>query len=416
MKGVGVEPAIELSETKINFGIVGVGAAEYRDIIVSNTSKIDVKLGVKVTGAGFSLVNSDGDVLTCEFTLLAQAKENVRIVCNPAEVSSQLKGKVELVNLDIAPNQRTPLLLGSTALESIGGSFGFKIASPTDDEENEDDSEPTYDADGKLIPKVPTIYVNFTKIIMGQRVRKYFEVENCGDTMVDLVITDVSGREARNEVDFVSERSSFSFNPVAVVIKPHTKQKFAVIAKGLKMGQDTYVVHVRTRTHLEARIIPIRIKTNILSPESQLADGLKVFSRVDNSIEGLLVVKGPTEESLNSDLQLWKIYIPVIRVNLHRPSHDLQYIPTVEPNTVLPDIAPFVIRPPALPKDVPQKVRKWYSNRASMSLEQAAKSRATPGTQALDVRKQQALEFVRPVEKQVYVERTGAARRRMGGF
>ncbi|KAJ3262197.1 hypothetical protein HDU77_000417 [Chytriomyces hyalinus] len=409
LKGSGVEPAIELSETKIDFGIVGVDAAEFREVDLRNASKVGVKIGVVVSGDSFSVEGAEGELRTREFQLDAETSETVRIICKPTELSSHSKGKVEFQNLDLAPGQKLPTLLGSIALESIGGTCAFSFTSA-----DEDDEGPVYDSKGSLVPKTPVIHVNFTKVIMGQRVRKYFEVENCGDTMVDLVITDVDGKEAKEDVEMTAQKAAFSFSPAAVVIKPHTKQKFAVIAKGLKVGEESHTVHVKTRKQLDARIIPIKIKANVLSPESQLADGLKVFSRVDNSIDGLLGVKGPTEESLNSDLQLWKIYIPVIRVNLMRPSQELQCVDPVEPNTVLPDIGPFVIRPPALPRDVPQKAKKWFANRTSMSLD--AKGRSTPGTISLNMRKEEALSFVRPVEKQVFVEKKGAERRRMSGF
>ncbi|KAI9336135.1 hypothetical protein BDR26DRAFT_920198 [Obelidium mucronatum] len=398
--GTGVEPSLALSTDKVNFGIVGVGAAEFQTITATNNSLVVVKFCVSVSGSEtFSVEEACLD----EITLEPGQEQVIKVICNPHSMSEQAKAQLEFINLDKPPNAKKVPPFGFVALESIGGKCEFRFAPSADGDvemETEEDTDPVYDEHGNLIPKTPTIFVNFTKVIQGQRVRKYFEVENCGDTMIDLVMTDVMGREAKEDIEMASEKTAFTFSPVNVVIKPRTKQKFAVIAKGLKVGEDVHYVHVRTRTHMEARIIPIRIKTNILSPESQLADGLKVFARADNSIEGLLAVKGPSDASMNSDLDLWKIYIPIIRVSLDMPSQELQFVPPLTPNTSLPDISSFVVRPPALPKEVTQKAKKWYVNRTSMALDQT--NVLTPNT---DARRRAALDWVRPVEKQVYLEK-----------
>ncbi|KAJ3066567.1 hypothetical protein HDU98_010132, partial [Podochytrium sp. JEL0797] len=334
--GSGQEPSIALNTEKIDFGIVGVGAAEYQHFSIVNNSKIPVKLGLHLSGR--VEIYSVDEISQGEIMLAANEEHIVKVVCNPQEASEQAKARIEIVNLDIPPNQKKAPLLGSLALESIGGKFEFNfIPDPDVDPEEvlaaaqeESAAEPVLDSKGVEIAKTPTIFVNFSKVIVGQRVRKYFEVENCGDTMIDLIVTDVNGREAKEETEMMSERTAFTLSPVTVVIKPRMKQKFAVIAKGMQAGEDVHYIHVRTRTQLEARIIPIRIKVNILSPESQLADGLKVFARVDNSIDGLLQIKGPSETTMNSDLDLWKIYIPVIRVSLELPSQELKFVPAIE--------------------------------------------------------------------------------------
>ncbi|KAJ3017467.1 UNVERIFIED_CONTAM: hypothetical protein HDU68_011680 [Siphonaria sp. JEL0065] len=325
-----VEPSLSLSTDKVNFGIVGVGAAEYQNISVTNNSLVTVKFCVSVIGSEtFSVCGELQEAITLE----PGQVQPIKIICNPKQMAEQAKGQLEFVNLDKPPNAKKVPPFGFISLESIGGKCDFKFAPSADGDvemDDEEDTDPVYDEHGNVIPKTPTIFVNFTKVIQGQRVRKYFEVENCGDTMIDLVMTDVAGREAREDTEMMSEKTAFTFSPVNVVIKPRTKQKFAVIAKGMKVGEDIHYVHVRTRTHMEARIIPIRIKSNILSPESQLADGLKVFARADNSIDGLLAVKGPSDATMNSDLDLWKIYIPVIRVSLQLPSQELQYLASLE--------------------------------------------------------------------------------------
>ncbi|KAJ3137190.1 hypothetical protein HK100_000909 [Physocladia obscura] len=386
--GQGVNPSIMLSTEDVNFGIIGVGAAEFQIVKITNNSKVEITFKVNISKSIFTIDKSSED----EIKLEPGREHNLKIICSPTEHGIYYKETIEIINLDIPPAQKKVAPFAFLKVEAIGGTCAFNF---TPIEENEDPDE-----NEEGIQKTPSIFVNFTKIIQGQRVRKYFEVENCGDTMIDLAISDVDGHEAKDDLEMFSEKTSFTFSPTTILIKPHMKQKFSVIAKGLKVGEDIHFVHIRTRTHMEARIIPIKIKTKILSPESQLGESLKVFSRADNSIDVVLMTKTPDESASNPDLELWKIFIPVVRVSLEMPSEELKCIACVEPNTNLPDISSFVIRPPALPKEIAQRVKKWYAGRTSMALDEANK--LTPKTSQ---RRQEALEWVRPVEKQVWLEK-----------
>ncbi|KAJ3353647.1 hypothetical protein HDU83_006556 [Entophlyctis luteolus] len=389
LKGVGVDPSLFISEENVNFGIVGVGAAEFKTISIKNSSKISARFSFKLNNPIFKISEESAG----EIKLETSETHSLKIICNPTEVGQFSQDTVDIINLDIPPGQKKFSSFGRINLEATGGTCAFQFSKNEEDNGEEGDTEKSDTENEKA--DIPTIFVNFAKIIQGQRVRKHFEIENCGDTLIDLVITDTKGTEAGENYELVSEKTAFSFSPAAVIIKPHSKQKFSVIARGLRVGEDVYRVQIKTKSHMDARIIPVRIKTKVLSPDSQLGESLKVFARADNSIDGILAVKSPQKISENPDLDLWKIFIPVIRVGLEMPSEELDFVPCVEPNTSVPDISSCVIRPPAVPKEIVQKTKKWYANRTSMALDQTRV--VTPKT---DQRRKDALEWVRPVEKQ----------------
>jgi hypothetical protein len=154
---------------------------------------------------------------------------------------------------------------------------------------------------------------------------------------------------------------------------------------------------------MEAKTISVQIEANIISPDSLLADSVKVFARSDNSIEELLDMFGQEERLYDSERNLWKVLLPIIRVRPGLPSQELSYLPAQEPITELEDLTPYTLRPPAIPRDLPERNRKWYMNRVSMGLDNYAQRQLLASRDGQ--RRMEALEFVRPLEKQVYLER-----------
>ncbi|KAJ3123584.1 hypothetical protein HK101_006315 [Irineochytrium annulatum] len=252
--------------------------------------------------------------------------------------------------------------------------------------------------------KTPKINVNFPKVVVGMSVKKYFEVVNCGETMVDIVISTIEGMELEPGCEMATDKVLYKMDPSLAVIQPKTKQKFTVTLKGLKPGDEAFTLQVRTRTLTEVKCIPILVKARIFSADSLLGDSIKTFARADTNFETIVDMGAQEEMRFSSERNLWKILLPIERVGPLLPSMEMGTIPYAEPNLVLPDVSTYVIRPPAIPKDLPPRAKKWYMNRVSMALDQA-KARAAGGEERDAERRQEALEFVKPVEKRVYLEK-----------
>ncbi|KAJ1569576.1 hypothetical protein HK405_001063 [Cladochytrium tenue] len=323
---------------------------------------------------------------------------------------------IAFYNMDMYEGQKNPEIFASIEVEGIGGNHGFQ---PVASAETNDENDPFTDKPVPPLPAgipadSPVIRVTFARAIAGQVTRKYFEIENCGETMVDIAIVDHRGVDlsTRPGAEYSStELCMYSASPSSVVIPPRQKAKFSVAVKGLKAGDDEFWLLVRTRTLLEAKAIPILVRCHIISPDELLLSGIPAFARADVSIEEMISAKAQEELKYNSENLLWKLLIPVVRVSPGMPSEELQHIPCVEPSTDLPDINHFIVRPPAIPKELPPRARKWYMNRTAMPLDPAAKQRIIAhGEVESHARHQQALQLVRSVEKQVVLEPRGLRR------
>jgi hypothetical protein len=302
-----------------------------------------------------------------ELLLLEGEQKTLQIVFSPTENEKRYVGALKLLNLDMYPGQTNPESFASIQLEGTGGNFAFRAVESEDAADITEDDEP---AEVLKPGETPSIKVNFPKVIVGQRVKKVFDIENCGDTIVDVAITDSNGIEVQSDVEVSVDKVMYKLSPGLTKINPKTKARFSVILKGLREGEDTFPLQVSTRSLTVAKVIPVKITAKVISPDSLLGDGLRAFARADNSIDATLSCMAQEEGKYDAERDLWKVILPVIRVSALLPSQDLKYIPFAQPKTDLPDIAPFVVRPPAIPRDVAQRAKKWYMNRGSLQLDQ----------------------------------------------
>ncbi|KAI8848053.1 hypothetical protein BC829DRAFT_444126 [Chytridium lagenaria] len=386
LQGRGVEPHIALDKSKVAFGVVGVGAPEFRRVHISNPSDVAVRLGLQ---------SNDNHFLTdmpAELVLQPGETKEIQVIFSPPDMETTRKAEITFLNLDLRPNQKEPEVLGTIELEGVGGTCNFTFGS-------EDDDTP------RPVSGVPTINVSFPKVIVGQKAKKYFEVVNCGDTVVDISIVTADGIEMQDNVELQTDKVFYSITPASAVIQPKMKQKFTVTLRGLKVGEDMLSMQVRTRTLTEAKCIPINVKATVLSPDSLLQDSIRAFARSDNSFEAIIDIMAQEENRFGSERNLWKVLLPVERVAPLLPSMELQYIHAAEPIIDSIDLSAYVIRPPAIPRDLPPRAKKWYMNRVSMALDQGTKSRSGEPRERDALRRQEALNFIRPLEKQVYLEK-----------
>ncbi|KAI9003546.1 hypothetical protein BC832DRAFT_540384 [Gaertneriomyces semiglobifer] len=451
--GAGVDPAVVLDTKFANFGVVGMDNPEFREIEIKNPTSLPMRVAPRTSSDAFTT-----DVRVLEIPPGESRK--VKVYFNPNTSAQEQRGKIAFINLDdveeeeeeatmelgpreelwekreekveeptmedmeregieseegaeiaemptprqAKPRVKTPRtrrlkgtekVLDVIELQGTGGEFGF-TATPTTDDTGQ--------------PEKPSnaIRLTFPKVPEKQRVRKHFEVENVGDTVIDLGVTDANGVLLLENVEHFSETSkvSYKISPVTAQIRPKTRQSFTVVVKGLKPGDDKIDLSLRTRTLVAPKTIPIKVTTKVVSAMELLSDSLKAFARADNSIESMIDYEKQEEMKYGGDTAIWKLLLPVLRLNPLLPSQELSSIPLVEPNVAEPDITPTIVRPPAIPRELPPRAKKWYMNRVSMALDQGTRGRADMITPLME-RRQKAAEFVQPVEKKVFLERSG---------
>ncbi|KAJ3299223.1 hypothetical protein HK104_009688 [Borealophlyctis nickersoniae] len=447
LMGTGVESAVKIDKHHADFGVVGLNNPEFREIEVTNPTALPLRLGARTSSSSFTT-----DVK--ELHIPPGESRKIRVYYNPAAVAHREKGQIAFFNLDDLPEAEERAEMKEQEKERLAEALEAAEAAVTEEgaavapegEAGAPEVPPTTKPTSAGRPRTRpmtgrepildkidlegtggeyglnamgedgtgagaggtgnAISINFPKVTEEQRVRKHFEVENCGDTVIDLGIYDAEGNEISEDAGGSGDgrRISYKISPSRAEIRPKTRQKFTVVVKGLKAGEDKFELSLQTRTLASPKSIPIRVAAKVIGAMEAMADSLKAFSRADTSIEATLSYAAQEEMRYAGDPDIWKLLLPVMRIGPLLPSKEMRTVPMVEPNVNEPDIAPFVIRPPAIPRELPPRAKKWYMNRVSMALDQGAK-RAGEDTPEMQ-RRQQAAQFVQPVEKKVFLERS----------
>ncbi|KAJ3175403.1 hypothetical protein HDU87_006223 [Geranomyces variabilis] len=465
LEGGGVEAAVVLDRRYADFGVVGVGHPEFREVEIKNPTTLEMRVGARTTSDAFTT-----DVR--ELRIPPGESRKVKVYFNPAKSGESTRGKISFFSLDQVlegeevdeedqdwvgtgtgtdaasaldengvPKRRrahTPRtrpmtgrerVLDSIELEGAAGEFGF-TASATDDvsggivwrsdvegEEGEVGEAPVGGFDAAAPPgsRGHAIRLNYPRIPERQSVRKHFEVENVGDTVLDVGVASEDGElfqleqgdtddSPSRERATPSGRVSYRISPTRTQIRPNSKQSFTVTVKGLKPGDDAFNLSLKTRTLAAPRTIPLQVTAKVVGTMEMFGEGLRTFARADNSIEGMIDAKVQEKYKYGGDTDVWKILLPIVRIGPLLPSLELQQVPVLEPHVGTVSIEPFTVRPPAIPRELPPRIKKWYMNRVSMGLEQGNRGREQEPTLEM-MRRQEAAEFVQPVEKKVYLEK-----------
>ncbi|KAI9106297.1 hypothetical protein DFS34DRAFT_58191 [Phlyctochytrium arcticum] len=436
LSGTGVQPAVTLDKKKEDFGVVGIGNPEFREIEIRNPTALPMRVGARTSSDAFTTDIS-------EMTLEPGESRKVKVYFNPQSAEVPHRGRIAFVNLDdiqeveaeriaeeafqarlavdeaelqaledagnfqaqalrVQTPRTRPLtgrekILETIELEGAVGEFGFSAV-----QGGEEDLDVTEGraGDGNAIR------INFPKVPENARVRKHFEVENMGDTVIELGVADENGIELVGEVDRYGDggKISYKITPLNVQIRPKTRQNFTVVVKGIKAGDDRFDLTLRTRTLAAPKSIPIKVSTKVVGAMEALTQSLAAFVRSDTSIEAMIDFQQQENLKYSGDTDIWKILLPVIRIDTLLPSQELGIIPRLEPDIVEPGVDAFTVRPPAIPRELPPPIKKWYMNRVSMALDQGRNRDEQPSAEM--VRRQEAAQFMQPVEKKVFLERT----------
>lgn len=168
------------------------------------------------------------------------------------------------------------------------------------------------------------------------------------------------------------------------------------------MGIDNIDFFVKTVGHVE----PVRFAVGIEAESvDAVGESLKAFVRADDSLEAMLSSEAQDDKLFATDQQLWKLVLPIVRISHKLPSKEMQHIEMIQPNVTRPEIGPYLVRPPALPKTLPPRAKKWYMKRVSMGLEHMQRTDDKDAELEAIIRRQEAAEFMVPVEKTMFLEK-----------
>ncbi|KAI8925707.1 hypothetical protein BC831DRAFT_550468 [Entophlyctis helioformis] len=406
--GTGVQPAIEVYCSATDFGVVGINAPEYRDITITNPQDLRLRLRARSDNKHFQTSIN-------EFDLGPNEAKTMRVYFSPTSKARTESGNIAFFNLDDLPegsedsddestgsgDSREPKpmtprreleLLKEITFGGMGGEFGFHA-------EGMDTTTESGDPNGLNI-----ISIKFPKVNQRQKTRKSFEVENVGDTVLELGVYDMAGAEMDSQVDSNGDKQlcSYRVSPSTVQVPSRGKEKITITVQGVDKGEDSFEFIVKTKTLINPKAIKIHVTANVLS--SATDESLRAFARADMSMEVLLNVQMQEEERYATERELWKLLLPIVRLSAVPPSLELQSLPAIEPNVTRPDIGPYVVRPPAIPPILPQRAKKWYMNRVSMALEGFKSIEQEEATEDY-TRRQEAIEFLQPLEKKMFLEK-----------
>ncbi|TPX62603.1 hypothetical protein PhCBS80983_g00408 [Powellomyces hirtus] len=443
LEGAGVEAAVVLDRRYADFGVVGVGHPEFREVEIKNPTLLEMRVGARTTSDAFSTDVS-------ELIIPVGESRKIKVYFDPVSSGESTRGRIVFFSLDQVPEGEevdeedqdwqgtdgprkgragTPRtrpttgrerVLAEIELEGAAGEFRFTANSMENDESgkavlgaDEADGEGAVGIVGGA-GGAGAIRLNFPRIPEKQSVRKHFEVENVGDTVIDVglasedgtpfVLDGSDGEQEDQERRTPSGTVSYRITPSRSQIRPNSKQNFTIVVKGLKPGDDAFNLSLRTRTLAAPKTIPIIVTAKVVGSMELLGEGLRTFARADNSIETMIDYEKREQWKYGGDTDVWKILLPIVRIAPMLPSMELQTVPVLEPNVIAPAIESFTVRPPAIPRELPPRAKKWYMNRVSMGLEQSSRGREQEPTLEMQ-RRQEAADFIQPVEKKVYLEK-----------
>jgi hypothetical protein len=422
--GTGVEPTLNVQTNDTNFGTVGIADPEYREIVVHNPTPLTMRVRPLSDNPDFTPVET-------EVELAAGETRRIKVLFKPRNKNTVQVGKLTLYQLSEDSNgddltevinvqwQGNPLIsegnrkkggkdeakmLDTIVFEGQGGDFGFSISGDSVVVVEKVTEELKLEEDNV---KMSRIQMKFNRVAASKKVRKTFEVENSGDTILEFGTFDYQNHPIDDELEYESKNKCFkySISPSNRRIMPQSKEKVIVVLEATNDGTDEFEFFVKTKNLLRNKVVLVQGSATVYTPTDM--DNLRAFVRADDNLEQKYDLKAQEERYAMTDLHLWKVLVPIVRLSGTKPSEETQYIPPIEPSVARADIGPYVIRPPAIPEVHAPRVKKWYTNRISMAVDKLNRVDAFEPLKPTQERKEQMIEFLSrsKVEKIVKLDR-----------
>jgi hypothetical protein len=361
ISGTGVEALLLVSCDLTAFGVVGQGIQEYREITLTNPTILGMPLRFKVDNPTFSFE-------LCECFLQPGEERIIKIQFEP-EVKEKLETcEISMVLLEPDAGEQNEYSfteytlrneiqsLKSMQFQGTGGTMAFMANGMRINTADVSSDQPLVD-------------LLFPKINVRSKIQKSFVLENNGDVPLSFKITDKNGNVVGNAA-VVSAKGVLSCTLKAGTfnVAPRTKETVIITIEGINLGSDNLDLYVETIGLTN----PIKFTVGVEAESvDAVSESLKAFIRAEDSFESLLSRDVQDEKFYATDQQLWKLVLPIVHISYKLPSQELLTIPMIMPNITRPEIGPYLVRPPALPKTLPTKAKKWYMSRTSMGLEQS---------------------------------------------
>ncbi|KAH9270236.1 hypothetical protein BASA83_007573 [Batrachochytrium salamandrivorans] len=365
--GEGIQPRIDVDQTAFSFGVVGINDPEYKDIVVTNPLDLRLRIRVRSDNSHFStnIKRAMNSVVLHFFNLddMEDGSDDYDVDSN-SDLGSTISNQKEAIGISKASSPRKELdILKEVRFDGIGGSFSLRAESTGTAAHHIDDTTIRSDF----------ITISFPKLNRCQSSRKSFEIENTGDTVLNMGVFDMDGKEliAQNDVYSNNRLCKYQVSPNYISVPPNSKRIMTVMVEGVDVGKDMFEFMVKTRTLLNPKAITIHVDTNILS--SDINESLRAFVRADVNMNQLFSIALQEEDLYAIERDLWKVLLPIFDRQL-------------------------------FPKNYHPQTKKWYMNRVSMTLESSKVKEVAISENS--IRRNEALEFVRPLEKKMPTKHT----------
>lgn len=344
--GQGTQARISASNESIDFGVVGINAHQYVYFNFENPTSSQLNLELKTTSDLFEIqepyIFSNSRIVKIE----PHERHSAKILFKPTIPNISTNAKFQVLNTEIPGEPET---IFDTEITATSGIQSYKKLISHDE---------------SITMTNDQINIVFKDLRKGDRTRKFIELENTGDTvlMFDILLND-----KKHESETTTSKIGVKIEG-GNTLNPHTKLRVNINVRAINEGSETFTVKIVMRSLVIEEIVKIECQSIIVSGLSSLQESIKAFSRVDDSIEDSLNFKLMERKKYNTttEIELWKILLPVVRVSNLLPSEELMYVAPVKP--FIGNVSLGVERPVALPKVAPVKAKKYFMQSASETI------------------------------------------------
>ncbi|ORZ30360.1 hypothetical protein BCR44DRAFT_1445045 [Catenaria anguillulae PL171] len=329
IRGRGIVPAIVADTMQIDFGKVGAGMPELRELTLKNTAELPIEVHLKVDAA------DDDAEIAAQFhvpaTLALKPNESVKVPVefHPGDGTSKTDADARvIVSVPLGPTS------DGTRVTSIGvrartGKF-------------------------QVVARGGSRELAFAKVEAMEMSTLAVEFENTGEVVAVLALAEdevgAVAAKAGRELVGKANVASFGCKPISQTIEPGAIGKFSLTATGMREGTDTRSLVFFTPNLM--RPVLFSFNASITVSAARDVRGLQSFAKSDSSVEEKLQIEVIERPKFKSDEGLWSVLLPVVKVEAVTPSDPHYSFPAVRPQEPLLQYASIVhhlTRPAALP-------------------------------------------------------------------
>jgi hypothetical protein len=172
--------------------------------------------------------------------------------------------------------------------------------------------------------------VSFSKITMGNSAQKSFEINNTGETILELTLKDLDGQTVRDNklMPCPGGLMELSVSPTHVRLPPSMTCVFEFSVNAIAPGKDGMDFVLSLSNMVSPQLVPVHVSATVVPITT--SENLKAFVRSDTSVDHKIKMPLIEEALYVTDPDIWKVLVPVLRLSSLRPSMDCRRVPYVE--------------------------------------------------------------------------------------